>query len=124
VGASSLLTASLPVEFAGFGYSSIPTSGVLYAASANFIGIVTEINSVAPVLKSTAVAKDSLFHIYRVELDASSNASFFIDDNYVGGTALATTAATALTPYVVAIAKNSHAQTATLDYCFVGGDLV
>jgi hypothetical protein len=121
--AASAFTTSAPVEFAGFGYSSIPTSGALFNSGANFIGVVTEKSSVA-ALAATTIAKDSNFHIYRVEMDASANAAFFIDDIQVGAVAAATTAATALVPYLSGIAKNSHANTITVDFINVGGSYV
>ena len=124
VGTSSLYTTESPVEFAGFHYSSIPTSGTLYAASANYVGIKTNKNSVGAVAVSSGVVKTSSFKIYRIEMDASANAQFYIDDVHVGSVAVATTAATALTPYIGAVAKASHTNTATIDYIFVGGDLV
>ena len=124
ISAASAFTTSVPTEFAGFGYSSIPTSGTLYSASGNYIGIVTEKAASAAAVLSTGVVKDSLFHVYRVELDSSGNATFFLDDAKVGVTLLAVTAATALTPYIVANAKNTHAHTATIDYIHVKGDLV
>jgi len=125
VSAASALTTSAPVEFAGFGYSSIPTSGTLFNASGNnFMGMITEKSSVAGTVLSSAVAKDSNFHVFRVEMDSAANTTFILDGNVVGTQAAATTAATALTPYIVAIAKNSHTHTATVDYVFVGGDIV
>jgi hypothetical protein len=120
VGASSLYTTSVPVEFAGFHYSSIPTSGTLFnAAGNNFVGIITEKSTVPGTAISSAVVKDSLYHIYRVELDLLGNAGFFIDDNPVGEVALAVTAATALTPYFNVVAKNSHNNTMTVDFAGV-----
>lgn len=123
--AASALTTSAPVEFAGFYYSSIPSSGALFNASGNnFVGIQTEKASSAATPVATTLAKDSAFHIYRVEIDGSGNASFYIDDKLVGATASAVTATVALTPYIAAIAKNSHTHTATVDWIFVGGDIV
>ena len=126
VSAASALTTSAPVEFAGFGYSSIPSSGALFNSGGNnFIGIFTEISSVAPAPKATspAVVKDSLYHIYRVVIDSGGNAAFYIDDAFVGSTIGAVTAATALVPYINVVAKNSHTHTATIDYIYVGADV-
>lgn len=121
--AASAFTTSVPTEFCGFWYSSIPTSGTLYSASGNYVGLATTISNVDSVASSGKV-KDSSFHTYRIEMDSSANAQFFYDGAHVGSVAAAITANTAMTPYVVAIAKNSHTNTATLDYIYVGGDVV
>ena len=121
--AASAFTTSVPTEFAGFWYSSIPTSGTLYAASGNYVGLVSTIANVNTVA-SSAIVKDSSYHIYRVEMDSSANTQFYIDDVLVGSAAAAITANTAMTPYIVAIAKNSHAHTATVDWVYVRGNYV
>jgi hypothetical protein len=123
VSAASALTTHAPTEFCGFYYSSIPTSGALFASGGNYIGAITSKAAVDTVTASSKV-KDSSFHIYRIELDAAGNAAFYYDDEKVMSVAAAITAATALTPYIAGIAKASHALTVTLDYIFVGGDLV
>ena len=122
VSAASALTTSVPTEFVGFAYSSIPTSGALYSASGNLIGAVTTISNADTVSASTKV-KDSNYHIYRVEIDSVGNAHFYYDDENVMNVAAAVTANTALTPYLVAIAKDSKVHTITLDYLYVGGDI-
>lgn len=123
--AASAFTTSVPTEFVGFGYSSIATSGALFQAGGNVIGMVTSKADVNAVAATTSLSvKDSSFHIYRLELDSAGNASFFIDDLSAGSVALAVTANTAFTPYINAVAKASHALTATLDWVFVGGDYV
>lgn len=122
VSAASALTTSVPTEFCGFAYSSIPTSGALYSASGNLIGAVTTIANANTVTASTKV-KDSSYHIYRVELDASGNAAFYYDDALIMTVAAAVTANTAFTPYISAVAKASHVNTVTLDYLYVGGDM-
>ena len=124
VSAASALTTHVPTEFCGFYYSSIPTSGGLYnSAGNNFVGAVTSKADVDTVTASTK-AKDSSYHIFRIEMDSSANAAFYYDDEKVMTVAAAITANTALTPYIAAIAKNSHVNTATVDYIYVGGDLV
>src|SRR3990167_2194076 len=122
VSAASALTTHVPSEFAGFCYSSIPTSGALYSASGNLIGAITTKVDEDTVTASTKV-KDSNYHIYRIEIDGSGNAAFYYYDALVMTVAAAITAATALTPYLGAVAKNSHAHTITLDYLYVGGDI-
>lgn len=130
VSAASAVTTGAPTEFVGFYYSSIPTSGTLYGASGNAIGAISSIAGVDTVTglvsqaTSSAVVKDSSFHIYRLELDASANATFFIDDVYVGYVAAAYTANTEMTPYLAVIAKNSHAHTMSVDYLHVSAPYV
>ena len=120
--AASAFTTSAPTEFVGFYYSSVPTSGALFNSGGNnFIGLVTSKANVDAVV-ATTIAKDSNFHIYRLEVNSVGNAAFFIDDNLVGTVAAAITAATALTPYIAVIAKNSHANTGSSNYVMVGGD--
>ena len=119
VSAASALTTTAPTDAVGFLYSSIPTSGALYAASGNYVGIVNSIADVDAVAATTKV-KDSDYHVYRIEVDASGNAVHYIDGVHVGTVASAVTASVALTPYISAIAKASHALTATLDYVYVG----
>ena len=123
VSAASALTTHVPTEFCGFYYSSIPTSGALFLSGGNPIGAVSSKADVDTVTAGTKV-KDSNFHVYRLEMDSSSNAQFFIDDVHQFSIAAATTASVALTPYIGVVCKASHAQTATVDYIFVGGDLV
>lgn len=122
VSAASALTTTAPTEGVSFVYSSIPTSGALHPTSGNnYFGIVTTTVGVGTVA-ATTVKKDSLFHIFRIEVDASGNARFLIDGEDVGYVPAACVAATALTPYIAVVGKNSHANTGTLDYVFVGGD--
>src|SRR5439155_19114552 len=60
--AASAFTTSAPVEFAGFGYSSIPSSGSMFNSGGNnFISGVTEKSSVAGSLVPSTTAKDSSF---------------------------------------------------------------
>jgi hypothetical protein len=123
VSAASAFTTTAPTEWVGFGYSSIPTSGTLYRASANYIGCVSCKTGTAAVV-SSGVAKDSNFHTYCVAVDSSGNATFSIDGANFKYVAAAITANTALTPYIAAVAKASHALTATIDYIAVLGDVV
>jgi hypothetical protein len=134
VGASSVVTTGL-VEFAGLFYSSLPTSLALFNSAAagavgNFLGMNSVKNSVVSAAgvgvaatdeNAAKFAKDSSFHIYRVELDSAANMALYVDDRFAGSTAAATTAATALTPYIGAVSQNSHSNTATVDYIFAGG---
>lgn len=120
--AASAFTTSAPSEFVGFHYSSIPTSGALFNSGGNnFIGAVSSKANVDTVA-STAIAKDSAFHIYRIEVNSAGNVALFIDDNLVYTLGAAITAATALTPYMAVIAKNSHANTGSCNYVSLGGD--
>jgi hypothetical protein len=121
--ATSTFTTKAPVEFAGFGYTSIATSGVFFLSGGNPIVALSEKSSGTPATTASTMVKDSLMHTYRVEVDAAGNAFYFIDDAGVGVQAAAVTAATALTPYVGAICKASHALTASVDYIYVGGNL-
>jgi hypothetical protein len=124
---TSTFTTSVPSDFAGFGYSSIATSGVAFQAGGNPIFAVTTIANTDTATALSAggvVVKDSLYHIYRVELDILGNASFYIDDVFKGSVALACTAATLYTPYINVVAKNTHVHTATVDYVHVGATLV
>jgi len=122
VSAASALTTSVPTEFCGFYYSSIPTSGALYGASGNVIGAVTTIADVNTVTGSTVV-KDSDMHVYRIEIDASGNAQFYIDGTHRMTVASAVTPTVALTPYIAIIAKNSHVHTGTIDYIHVSAGI-
>jgi hypothetical protein len=122
VSAASALTTHAPSNAVLFAYSSIPTSGALYSASGNYIGVITTKADTDTVAATTTV-KDSNYHTYRIEIDASGNAFFYIDGVHVKSVALAVTADTALVTYMSVIAKNSHAHTATVDYVYVGGGL-
>ena len=118
--AASADTTSVPSEWVGFWYSSIPTSGTLFTASGNVAGCLSTKVDVQ-TLSSSGVVKDSNSHTYRLEVTATGSATWYIDGKQVCVRAAAITAATALTPYIVAIAKNSHALTATIDYVTVNG---
>lgn|SRR3990167_469119 len=124
ISAASADTTSVPTEFCGFAYSSIPTSGVLYAASGNnYIGAVTTIANVNTITASTK-QKDSNYHVYRIELTTGGEAVFYYDGEQVMAVTDAITANTAFTPYLCAVAKASLVQTMTLDYLYVGGSIV
>ena len=65
--ANSLGWNSVPSEWVGFWYSSIPTSGTLFTASGN---VVCCLNTKADVdaTVSSGVVKDSNFHAYRIPI--------------------------------------------------------
>lgn len=114
ISAASALTTSAPSDFVGFCYTSLATSGALYAASGNnYIGLLTTKANVDTITATTKV-KDSSLHTYRIEVEAAGHARFYYDGTHVGTVASATTAATALTPYLCAVAKASHAHTASV----------
>jgi hypothetical protein len=120
VSAASALTTHAPTDGAFFAYSSIPTSGSLFLADGNHIGMITSKADVDTVTApSRSVVKDSEFHVYRLEIDAAGNCAFLIDGNSIGSVAVGLTPSVALTPYICAVAKNSHTNTATLDYLYV-----
>lgn len=122
VSATSTLTTHEPTNGAFFAYTSIATSGSLYLANGNHIGIVTSKEDTDTVTApSVSVVKDSSFHVYRLEVDSSGNAAFLIDGVSIGSVAVAFTASTPMTPYICAVNKNSHINTATLDYLYVAG---
>jgi hypothetical protein len=121
VGADSALTTHAPTNHASFYYSSIPTEGALFAEGGNPWGFITSKADVDTVTApTTAVIKSSVFRIFRLEIDASGNATYYIDDNFVGRVALAVTANTEFTPYVAHVAKASHAVTTSIDWITVG----
>ena len=125
--AASAVTTSVPSDAAVFAYTSLATSGTLFAASGNnYIGAI---NSLATVDTVTALAsnsgpvqKDSNYHIYRVAVDAAGNAAFYIDDVFRGSVALAVTPGTALTPLINVVMKSAHQNVMTIDYIAVGAD--
>ncbi len=120
---TSTVTATGVTEGAMVGYSSIPTSGALHPASGNnYYGFFTTKATVAatPGAGTALAKKDSNMHVYRVVVDASGNCTFSMDGVVIGAATAAVTAATAVTPYVNVIGRNSHANTATLDYILCG----
>lgn len=123
--AASVYTTDLPVEFAGFNYTSLATSGALYNSAAsgavgNFIGIKTCKNGTGTVAVSSGVAKNSSYKTYRVTISNSGLCTFYIDGQQVGQSAdAAVTVATALTPYIQVHTQASHENTATIDYIYV-----
>jgi hypothetical protein len=117
VSTASALTTHAPTDHASFYYSSIPTSGALYSASGNVWGFVTTKASTDTVTApSTASVKDSSYHVFRLDIDSSGNATYHIDGVHVGTVASAVTANIPYTPYIACIAKNSHALTGTIDF--------
>jgi hypothetical protein len=117
VSAASALTTHAPTDHASFYYSSIPTSGALYSASGNVWGAVTSIADVDTVTAPTvANVKDSNYHTFRLDIDASGNASYEYDGVPMLYVASAVTANVAYTPYVAIVAKDSHALTGTIDF--------
>ena len=121
--AASALTAHAPSDAALFCYSSIPTSGSLYSASGNLIGLITT-KADTDTVTATTVVKNSSYRVYRIEIDSLGNVTAFIDGTQVAYKPLAITAATKLTPYCAAVAKDSKALTATIDYIRVYGQYV
>lgn len=62
----------------------------------------------------------AVFHTYRIEVDVSGNASFFIDGIQVGPVLLnAVSANVALTPVVAAFARAAASKTIDVDYAMV-----
>ncbi len=119
---TSTVTATGLTEGAVVGYSSIPTSGALHPASGNnYYGYFSTLSTVAatPVVNPQLKKKDSNYHIYKVTISTAGDASFFLDGQIIGSVAAAVTSTTALTPYFDAIGRNSHANTATIDYVVV-----
>jgi hypothetical protein len=126
MGATSAYTTDVPTEFAGFYYSSIPTSGAHAATTAtpigNYIGYHTVKNGTGTAASSTGVQKDSDYHTYRVTVSAAGLCMFYIDGDHVASSAsAAVTIATALTPYFNVTTKASHENTMTIDYIYVSG---
>jgi len=126
--AATAVTTDVPTEWVGFGYTSIATSGAGFNAAGNSVGLVNCTSGTAvftaPTDAGTTAVKDSLFHIYRVEVSTAGTATFYRDGKHVGSKASAVVATTGLTPYIVANAKASHAQTATIDWIGVGATYV
>lgn len=121
VGADSLLTTHAPTNHASFYYSSIPTSGNMYTASGNIWVPLTTIADTDTVNTPTVSnVKDSSFHIFRLEIDASGNATYFYDDVLMAYVASAVTANIEYTPYIAVVAKNSHAVATSIDWITVG----
>ena len=122
--AASIFTTYVPVEFVGFGYTSLATSGPAYTASGNLIFPFAQKNSAVPAVTAGGIVKDSAYHTYTLVMDKSANTKMYIDGVLVATIAAAFTAATALTPYFNVVSENSHANTMTIDYILVAGDLV
>jgi len=124
--AASAYTTDLPVEFAGFNYTSLATSGALYNSAAatpigNFIGVKTCKNGTGTAAVSSGIAKNSLYKTYKVTVSNSGLCKFYIDHIQVGESAdAAVTVATAVTPYIQVHTQASHENTATIDYIYVG----
>jgi hypothetical protein len=124
IGASSLYTTDTPVEFAGFHYSSLVTSGTLYPGATatpigNYIGIKTALNGTGPVAKSSGIRKNSSYRVYKVVVATTGNATFYIDDALVGSVTTAVTPTVALTPYFQVHSSNSKEITMTIDWAGV-----
>jgi hypothetical protein len=120
VSATSTLTSTGAVDWAGFYYSSLATSGALFG----IVGFLGSKNSTKSAVNATTLTKDSLFHTYRVDIDASGNATGFIDGEQTGFQPACVTAATALTPYITVIGTATHANAMSIDYIWVGGSRV
>jgi len=126
--AASAVTTHAPSDFAGFWYTSIATSGALFVTGGNPYGVITTIADVdtvtAPDTTNRVIKHATNFVKLRVELDSSGNAKFFANEKWQASVASAVTAASLFTPYIDLIGKASEAHTGTLDYIFVGGDLL
>lgn len=124
--AASALTTNVPSNFAGFAYTSIATSGALFLTGGNHFGFVTSKADVDTVTAPTvSVVKDSNYRTFRIECNATADCTFYIDGVQVGVVPAAFTANTAMTPYLTAIAKNSHALTVTIQRLMIaaGGEI-
>lgn len=117
VSAASALTTHAPTDHASFYYSSIATSGALFLTGGNHWGFITTKNDVDTVTAPTiSSVKDSSYHVFRLDIDATGNATYAIDGVVIGVVASAVTANVAYTPYIACVAKNSHALTGTIDF--------
>lgn len=59
---------------------------------------------------------------FRIELDTSGNATFYINDALVGTVANAVTATVALTPIIAVVTRSAASKTADADYLYVAAD--
>lgn len=136
--AASAITTSAPTDGIFFAHSSVATSGTAFGSThANPVVAITSANGTDAV---TALASGTgggftsgqFIHtgsegytLYRLEVDASANAAFYINDIFVGSVAAASTPTVALTPYFAAqaIGASAHEVTMTIDYIGVWADL-
>jgi hypothetical protein len=87
-------------------------------------GICANATVAGTIVTSTVVPADTIYHIYRVEIDSLGNVEFYIDGVYIGATALGILTTAALCPYIGVINHGEAAvNTTNVDYVRVWASL-
>lgn len=96
-------------DFAGFFLDADATSNVIRA-------MAVKNNTDSAIVATSTTPADNEYHVYRVEIDADGNVSFFVDGARVGGVSAAITTTVALCVYVGFINREAAANTLDVDY--------
>lgn len=104
---TSVLTTTAS-DFAGFFQD--PDNG------ANVYGLSVAANTDGTVIDTGTDQADGVYHIYRVEIDASGNVDYWVDGAHVGSQTTGITTTTDLCVYVAAINREAAANTVDIDY--------
>lgn len=141
VSAASAITVSAPDDQASFFYSSVPSSGQLFASSGNnFIGLLTSLATVDTLTTAKkigggvtpaagvagSVQADTNYHIYRVEVDVNGAVTYLMDDVVVGssgGASGGVTATQSYVPYFFAVTRAAAVKKLDIDYLMIASGL-
>lgn len=93
----------------GFLFDTSMTNANWWAAGQKASTPATAINSQTPPVAAT-------YNRLRIEVDASGNASFYLDNTLVGTVSNAVTATTAMTPVVAVFTRTAASATVDVDY--------
>lgn len=119
---TSTFTTSVPTDGAYIGYSDTPTSGAAFTSGGNqhtAISIINNTNAVVATGQGAFAA--STYYTYRIQLDASGNAAYFVNGNLLGVKGGAVTATVPLTFVMYCVPRTTASAAMTIDYVYMGG---
>lgn len=116
VGSSDALTSNAS-DAAGFVFDTGADTDNWFAA-----GVANDTDATGAPVDSGTAPTAATYQIFKIRIDASGNADFFLDDTFVTNLSSAVTAATALTPVVVANSTTTTSRNIDVDYLWLQMD--
>lgn len=110
----------MPITLSSTTYTTNATDAAVFVfdtnATTDTIRCMGVANDVDATHVDTGNAWDTNWHVFRIDIDSSGNAKFYIDGAYVGTVASAVTASVALTPVFAARSLAANSKTLDVDY--------
>lgn len=125
-GLADVSTLSAPFTISGTTVTATGSNGVAFCYDAAATGVASHLNAVAvnaggspQVVNLTQDIDTAAFHVYRIEVDAAGNATFYIDNVLVATILLAMATTAVLCPSVGMFSEaTSGSQTLDCDYIY------